>query len=87
MVKSALDIHNLTYPASLPLLMWILMGGWSCRIMSLRLTSRMRLPKGSVRIKMSGKITLSGLGEGQDITIPEVTPDMYIEEGWEELWN
>ncbi len=43
--------------------------------------------KGPVRIRISGKVTFSGLGEAQVIDIPEVTPDMYIEEGWEELWN
>lgn len=43
--------------------------------------------KGPVRIRTSGKVTFSGLGEAQRIDIPEVTPDMYLEEGWEELWN
>ena len=43
--------------------------------------------KGPVRIQMSGKITFSGLGEAQEIELPVVTPEMYIEEGWEELWN
>lgn len=43
--------------------------------------------KGPVRIKISGKVTYSGLGEAQEIEVPKVTPDMYVEEGWEDLWN
>ncbi|HKL79895.1 MAG TPA: hypothetical protein VJ888_05595 [Mobilitalea sp.] len=42
---------------------------------------------GPVRIKVSAVITNSGLGQKQQIEFPEITQDMYLEEGLEDLWN
>jgi hypothetical protein len=43
--------------------------------------------KGPVRIQVSAEITFSGLGEKQDLEYPEISQDMYLEEGWEKFGN
>ncbi|HKL79022.1 MAG TPA: hypothetical protein VJ888_01155 [Mobilitalea sp.] len=43
--------------------------------------------KGPVRIEVSAVITNSGLGQKQQIDFPEITQDMYLEEGLEDIWN